>query len=89
MKNYKTTQKQMNKLIAKVDRYFTWDSRTIEVGEGIRVRNNDSGIYIHIQRDKYGMWCYLLDSKRNIKFAEHRKTFKEINDFIKMVKLIG
>lgn len=83
------SREQFNKLIATVDRHFTWDKREMNINE-YSAFDYERNAYVHVKRTPYGIWCFI--STNNVKFGEFINTFHELhelNNFIKMVKLIG
>lgn len=90
----KFRKKQLNKIIAKVDRYFTYDKRTLVPGERFMAIEYDGKSFVDICEThcKYlGIWCYysVVRNGQTIKYGNYCKTYKELNEFVRKVQLIG
>lgn len=84
--------KHINKLIAKIDRYFTWDDRTIINGREASFINFDRSIYVSIGKSPLGLWCYYSIKRWNgerLTYGEHLRNFHDINNFIRIIQVIG
>lgn len=82
-----------NKLVSFADRYYTWDKRTLR-REGTDkcfdffAFNKENKTCICIDNTKMGMWVAI---KKNDDFilAKHLHTYKEIDNFKKMIRCLG
>lgn len=81
MKNFELSNKQYNKLVAKIDRDILWDHRRIDNKSSIFSFDNNKG-YIFINH--LGM-VVVIDHKRYHDALFH--SFKEIKAAIKMAEL--
>lgn len=84
--------KHINKLIAKIDRYFSWDDRTIINGRKASFIDFDRCIYISISKSPIGLWCYYSIKRcngENLIYGEHLRNFHDINNFIRIIQVIG
>ena len=79
--------KDINKIIGKVDRYLTWDSRDIVIGKRAYFFNYDRKVYVSMYKCQLGIWAYY--SVKDVKFSKYLRTWSEVNDFIHRVRIIG
>jgi diphthamide synthase subunit DPH2 len=86
--NKKFTNKEYRKVWSKVDRYFTWERRTI-AQTYCAFHSEDTMVYIgkpnkhwmYLNIERYGDESISIDIKAT--------SFKDIKQFINIVKLIG
>lgn len=76
------SRKTYNITVSKIDRYFTWTSKS----EG-HWFNSETGTYVSVKRSPIGIWCYL--NHNGVKHGEYCKSYSGLNNFIKMIRLIG
>ena len=81
------SNKDLNKIIGKVDRYLTWDIRDIVIGKRANFFNYDRKVYVSMYKGQLGIWAYY--SVNGVKFAKYLRTWSEVNDFIHRVRIIG
>lgn len=91
----KISRKVTNKIIGKIDRYFTWTDRYIEVGKVAKFYyfDDDNNVteFVTVRRTALGLWCFyrLARGEEVIQIGKYCKNFAEIYDFVEQVKLIG
>lgn len=82
-----------NKLVSYADRYFTWDTRTLR-REGTDkcfdffAMSKDTKTCVCIDNTKMGMWVAIRKDGKFI-IADHLKTYKEVDNFKKMIRCLG
>ena len=84
-----------NKLVSYTDRYFTWDSRKMkrendDTEFDFVAFNHDNGhtTSVFIRRSQYGIWVSINKARKPI-HQGFLRTYKEVNDFKKMIKCLG
>lgn len=92
------TNKMYNKVVAKVDRHFTWDRKSMDDESVLFIRKTDDNTYIAVyvrKPSQIGMYLSIdkhVGSLLNDPMVEHgvyAKSYHEINEWIKLIKLIG
>ena len=87
------SRKTVNKLVSYVDRYYTWDTRSIKregdiVHQDYIALNEEHNTSVCVSRGKYGIWASIRKDGRFI-VGDYLKTYKEITNFKKMVRCLG
>lgn len=91
------SRKATNKLVSYVDRYFTWDSRTMKREGtdktfdfyGVRYsEGNNPRVTVAIDKNSLFLYATIRINGKSI-YEERIKTYKEINAFKKMVRCLG
>lgn len=84
-------KKTVNKVIGKIDRYFTWDSRYITNGKSARFHDDDRNCYVSVNNTALGLWCFyrVVNNGKEVKNGNYCTTFREIREFLDRVMLIG
>lgn len=85
-----------NKLISYADRYFTWDERYLKREDptmhfdffAIRGDEDEHRVVVCFRRGKYGIWANIDKDSKDI-FEGYLKTYKEVNNFKKMIRCLG
>ncbi len=84
-----------NKLVSFVDRYFTWDTRTMK-REGTDnlfdfwaiSRENGHKVSVCIDRNSYGLWVSIRKDDEYI-IAECLKSYTDVARFKQMIKCLS
>ena len=84
-----------NKLISYVDRYFTYDDKTMR-REGTNKyfdffainRDNGNTTCVCIDRSAAGLWVSIRKNNHYV-YSDFIKTYKEVNNFKKMIRCLG
>lgn len=93
---FKVSRTNTNKLVSYVDRYFTYDGRTLKrEGEcllfdffGVR-QDDERKIIVVVDRMKNGvLWVSIRENDTYI-YSHMVKSFKDISTFKRMVRCIG
>lgn len=90
------SNKEFNKIVAKVDRVFTWESRHIYEDGGKSAHFHCYDEYqnhtsVHIVKSKYGVYgsYRTVRNGRVLRYSKLLESFAEIRDFVERVELIG
>ena len=86
------SSKHVNKIISKIDRYFSWDNRTIINGHKASFIDFDRNAYVSIKKTPLGLWCYYSIERWNgekLTWGEHLRNFHDINNFIRVIQALG
>lgn len=94
----KFSNKNWNKFVSKVDRYFTYETK-YEAADYTSFHSyypeNDQRIHIFIgKNDEYGIFVSITEKRIStgceiVSYSKRLTTFADINTVITMVKLIG
>lgn len=94
----KFNNKTRNKFVAKIDRYFTYETKYEDdtyTSFHSYYPENDKRIHIFIGKsDEYGMFVSITEKRIStgceiVSYSKRLKTFADISTVIAMVKLIG
>lgn len=84
-----------NKLVSYVDRYFTWDTRTLRREDTDKnfdffaiSRENGHITSVCIDRSICGLWVS-ISKDHNFIYSGYIKTYKEVDTFKKMIRCLG
>lgn len=83
-----------NKLISYADRYFTYDSRTMrregtdKLFDFFAINRENGNTTVCIDRSTVGLWVSIQKNNHFI-YSGFLKTYKEVDNFKKMVRCLG
>ena len=82
------TAKSLRKVISVLDKEFTWDNREINLETCTYIAwNHENGAFVDFDRmGGGGVWFYY--SKNNKKYHKVIKTYAELNDLVKLFKVM-
>ena len=89
----KFSRKYTNKLVSFVDRYYTYDGRSMK-REGDKTYfdfwayNNDNGSSVAVPRNPQGMFVSIRKDNKVV-FRAILTTYTEIDNFKRMIKCLG
>ena len=90
---FKISKKEMNKFVASIDRYFTYDQRYKKVEDATEpfefsAFDNDRHLEIFIGHSSFGVYVSIKKDNTSM-IRKYLESYSEMNEFKKWIRLIG
>lgn len=82
------SKKSINKTIASIDRYFTWDNRDMKVGNSIWAANYDKYAFVSFKPFSMDGWYWFYYKNGHKTYSKIIKTCKDLNEINKLIKVM-
>lgn len=84
----KISNKNYRKFVAKIDRHFTWERKSLTEG-GLTIFWGEAHYIVVGQSGIFGVWVKFCDRRTGNNISKFLKTPSELNQAIKLVKVFG
>lgn len=90
----KLSQKEFNKIVARIDKDFTWEIKEAYSASSIYFRNRQyldtdgRAVLFTVRNARFGLWIYLSVDNKTVTH-KYCNNFKEIKEIIKVASLMS
>lgn len=83
------SKKSINKTIASIDRYFTWDTRELIPGNMFRAYNYDTECHVSFRPfDFNGNYWFYYKTNTGHKYTKIISNYRDLNELNKLIKVM-